>query len=54
MFFTITMDERVPSSSELLVDVLFLLMRENILSSPALECGIVMMYYMAGTAIKVN
>lgn len=36
------MCDRVPSSSsELLTDVLFLLIRENILSSPALEWGIV-------------
>ena len=37
-FHSIIIDDRVPSSkSEILLDVLFLPMRENILSSPALE-----------------
>ena len=39
---TVISDESVPSRpSELLLEVLFLLINENILSSPALECGIV-------------
>ena len=41
--FTTISEKSVPLSfSELLLGVLFLLIRENILSSPALECGIVM------------
>ena len=40
--FNVIIEERVPLSlSELLLGVLFLLMREKILSSPAFECGIV-------------
>ena len=40
--FTAISEERVPSSfNELLVGVLFLFIREKILSSPAFECGIV-------------
>ena len=39
---TVISDESVPSRpSELLLEVLFLLINENILSSPALECGMV-------------
>jgi len=40
--FMVIKEDRVPSGlSELLLGVLFLLISENILSSPALECGIV-------------
>ena len=39
---TVISDESVPSRpSELLLEVLFLLINESIHSSPALECGIV-------------
>ena len=42
--FTAISEERVSSSfNELLVGVLFLFIREKILSSPAFECGIVIM-----------
>ena len=41
--FTVISEERVPPSfKELLLGVLFLLIKEKILSSPALEWGIVM------------
>ena len=40
--FIVISDERVPSGlKELLLGVLFLFINENILSSPAFECGIV-------------